>query len=116
MTTDTSLISAAPSPFNYLFNSPGTPLNKLVLSGIQAHNIENAQIFGYEFTLGGRGQIGPVGIQVSAGYSYNFGSALPVKGDTSDHYTTANFFSDAFKYNVQRVSDTTSATYHHLLA
>ena len=112
ITTDTSYLNHV---YSY-FQSPRTnPLNQQVLFGIQAHNIENAQIFGYEFTVGGRGQIGPVGITLGAGYSYNYGGKQPVKGDTSDHYTEANFFRDAFVYNVKRITDQNSDTYKHLL-
>jgi iron complex outermembrane receptor protein len=114
ITTDTSYLNNILGALSYA-NPPGAPLNQLSLFGIQAHNIENAQIFGYEFTIGGRGQIGPVGITVSMGYSYSYGSSIPIKGDTSDHYKESDFFRDAFKYNVQRVTDTASATYHHLL-
>ena len=89
------------------------PLNQQYLFGIQAHNIENAQIFGYEFTVGGRGRIGRVGISVSAGYSYNYGSNLPT--NDSSHYNLGNFFRDAFAYNVKRVSDPSTEAYKHLL-
>ena len=104
---------------NYLDNvsigksAVNVPLNQQYLFGIQAHNIENAQIFGYEFSIGGRGRIGPVGITVNAGYSYNYGSSLPTN-DTS-HYNLGNFFRDAFVYNVKRVSDPNTEAYKHLL-
>lgn len=111
ITTDTSYLNNV-----YVGKTPDqTPLNQKVLFGIQAHNIENAQIFGYELTLGGRGQIGKVGITLNAGYSYNYGSSVSPKGDTSNHYSLGNFFSDAFKYNVHRVQDQSSQAYKHLL-
>ncbi len=108
ITTDTSLlnhVAEVPSP-------GGTPLNQLNLFGIRARNIENAQIFGYEFTVGGRGQIGKVGITFNAGYSYNYGATT---GTSTAPYSEGQFFSDAFKYNVQRVTDTASVQYKHLL-
>ena len=109
ITTDTSFlnnVSIGQSAHN-------APLNQQYLFGIQAHNIENAQIFGYEFSVGGRGRIGPVGLTLNAGYSYNYGSSLPAN-DTS-HYTLGNFFRDAFVYNVHRVQDPNSDAYKHLL-
>jgi len=110
ITTDTSYLNNV----GIGKSATNAPLNQQYLFGIQAHNIENAQIFGYEFTFGGRGKIGPVGLSVSAGYSYNFGSSLP-SNDTS-HYTLGNFFRDAFVYNVKRVSDPNSEAYKHLLS
>jgi outer membrane cobalamin receptor len=111
ITTDTSYLNNV-FRVNQAFQSPpNVPLNQQNLFGIQAHNIGNTQVFGYEFTIGGRGRIGPVGISVSAGYSYNFGSSL---SDTSN-YKLGNFFRDAFTYNVKRVSDQASETYNHLL-
>ena len=113
ITTDTSLLNHIGIG---LSSPPGYPLNQLNLFGIRATNIENAQIFGYELSIGGRGQIGKVGISLNAGYSYSYGSS-PTSSDTSDHtkYTFGNFISDAFKYNVHRIVDQNSAAYKHLL-
>ena len=113
ITTDTSLLNHV----GIGLSSPsGYPLNQLNLFGIRAINIENAQIFGYELTVGGRGQIGKVGLTFNLGYSYSYGSS-PTSSDTSDHnkYTLGNFFSDAFKYNVHRITDQNSEAYKHLL-
>ena len=106
ITTDTSYLN------NVAHNKSdvNTPLNQQLLFGIHAQNIGTAQIFGYEFSIGGRGKIGPVGITMSAGYSYNYGS-----NDTSSHYTLGNFFRDAFVYNVKRVSDQSTDAYKNLL-
>jgi len=109
ITTDTSFLNNV----SIGQSAKNAPLNQQYLFGIQAHNIENAQIFGYEFSVGGRGKIGPVGLTVNAGYSYNYGSSLP-SNDTS-HYTLGNFFRDAFVYNVKRVQDPNSEAYKHLL-
>ncbi len=116
ITTDTSLLNHVyDDGFGLIRSDPRVPLNQQHLFGIQAHNVENAQVFGYEFTIGARGQIGKVGIQLGAGYSYSYGSMLPKAGDTADHYTAAVFFRDAFKYNVGRVYDMSSDAYKHLL-
>jgi outer membrane receptor protein involved in Fe transport len=116
ITTDSALLNNVYNDGFGLIKSPrNVPLNQQHIFGVQAHNIENAQVFGYEFTVGARGQIGKVGLTVGAGYSYSFGSKIPVKGDTSDHYTEAQFFKDAFNYNVKRVEDKKSDTYKHLL-
>lgn len=110
ITTDTSYLN---NVFSITKSPAGTPLNQDALFGIRARNIENAQIFGYEFTMGGRGKIGPVGLTFNFGYSYNYGSTLP-SGDTSG-YNLGNFFRDAFRYNVKRVDDPNSEAYKHLL-
>jgi iron complex outermembrane receptor protein len=108
ISTDTSLLNhIAEIP-----PSPGTALNQILLFGIRAQNIENAQIFGYEFTLGGRGRIGPVGLTLNAGYSYNYGATT---GNSSSPYSEANFFRDAFIYNVHRIQNPNTAAYQHLL-
>jgi iron complex outermembrane receptor protein len=75
--------------------------------GAKPLNIENARIAGYEIGLQTMGKIGPVGLQISAGYSYNYPSRKD--NDTgAAHYTTKEFIRDVFKYNGERVgaSDT----------
>lgn len=114
LTTDTTYLIHIFTPIGSP-PSRNTPLNQVNLFGIRARNLENAQVFGYEFTVGGRGRIGKVGLTFGAGYSYSYGSSLPASGDTSDHYNLGNFFKDAFKYNVRRVQDPNSEAYKHLL-
>lgn len=116
ITTDTNLLNHVyDDGFGLIRSDRRVPLNQQHLFGIQAHNVENAQVFGYEFSIGARGQIGKVGIQLAAGYSYSYGSMLRNAGDTSDHYTIGDFFKDAFKYNVNRVTDPATGAYKHLL-
>lgn len=109
ITTDTSLLD---NVLSYAKSPAGIPLNQQVLFGIRARNIENAQIFGYEFTVGGRGRIGKVGLTVSGGYSYNYGASM---GNGTSHYSEGDFFKDAFIYNVHRVQNPNTAAYQHLL-
>ena len=75
--------------------------------GAKALNIENARIAGYEIGLMTVGKIGPVGLNISGGYSYNYPSRKDSRTD-STHYTTKEFIRDVFKYNGERVgaSDT----------
>lgn len=108
ITTDTNYINHVfinPSP-------PGTPLNQLSLFGIRARNIENAQILGYEFTLGTRGRLGKVGLTMSGGYSYNYGATF---GAGLPAYSAGDFLHDAFYYNFHRVQDPNSNAFKHLL-
>ena len=114
ITTDTNYLNHIFVPIG---SAPAlnTPANQVNLFGIRARNLENAQIFGYELSAGGRGQIGKVGLTFGGGYSYSYGSSLPASGDTSDHYNIASFFRDAFKYNVHRIVDQNSEAYKHLL-
>ncbi len=82
------------------------------LLGPKAVNLENARIAGYEVGLMTAGKIGPVGININAGYTYNF----PTKKDNdtgSAHYTTQEFLHDMFAFNSKRID---SATMPHLLA
>lgn len=116
ITTDTAFLNNVYNDHIGLIKKPRqVPLSQQNLYGVQAHNIGNTQVFGYEITAGGRGQIGKVGLTVGLGYSYNFGSIIPVKGDPSDHYTEGQFFRDAFTFNSKRVEDKNSDTYKHLL-
>jgi hypothetical protein len=111
ITTDTSLLNHVAEN---LGSPVGTALNELALFGLRARNVEDAQIFGYEFTIGGKGQIGKVGLILNAGYSYNYGSSTtPVA--VGDHYSEGQFFRDAFTYNVHRIQDPNSEAYKHLL-
>lgn len=70
--------------------------------GPRALNVENARIAGYEISAISSGKIGPVGINLNAGYTYNFPGR---KGQLNDstNYTTAQFLRDMFVYNGKRV-------------
>lgn len=70
--------------------------------GPRALNVENARIGGYEIGLLSSGKIGPVGIKLNAGYTYNFPGK---KGNLNDStkYSTAQFLRDMFVYNGKRV-------------
>ncbi len=83
----------------------GYPLfnQKHELLGLKAVNVENARIAGYEIELGGMGSIGPVGVRLMAGYTYNW-PASDIKDSTGKStYSDAAFFRDMFKYNFKRV-------------
>lgn len=85
------------------------------LFGLKALNVEQARIAGYEISLAGTGKIGPVGVQLMAGYTYTW----PGKIDTdtgSRHYTTSEFFTDMFKYNFKKVGsdDTSKLLYYRI--
>jgi outer membrane receptor protein involved in Fe transport len=68
--------------------------------GPKALNVENARIAGYEVLLMSSGKLGPVGLSINAGYTYNF----PTRKDTSN-YSTGQMLRDAFTYNAKRVKD-----------
>ncbi len=78
------------------------PQNSGLVLGPKPLNVENARIAGYEIGVISAGKIGPVGLQINAGYTYNF----PGKKDNdtgSSHYSTKEFLRDMFVYNVKRV-------------
>ncbi len=94
-----------PDSLEFPFGAPNT------IIGAKPLNIENARIAGYEIGVGTSGKLGPVGLQISGGYSYNF----PSKKDNdtgSAHYSTAAFLRDVFKFNGKRVGPEDTA---HLL-
>ncbi|MCX6197670.1 MAG: TonB-dependent receptor [Bacteroidetes bacterium] len=91
---------------------PGVPGQ---LFGLRALNVEQARIAGYEIGLAGTGKIGPVGVQLMAGYTYTW----PGKFDHdtgSNHYTTSEFFKDIFVYNFKKVGveDTNKLLYYRI--
>lgn len=91
---------------------PGLPGQ---LFGLRALNVEQARIAGYEIGLAGSGKIGPVGVQLMAGYTYTWPGK--VDHDTgSNHYSTSEFFKDIFVYNFKKVGveDTSKLLYYRM--
>lgn len=71
--------------------------------GPRAVNVEASRNAGYEIGVMSAGKIGPVGINLTAGYTYNF----PAKKDNNtgdSHYSTKEYFRDFFVYNGKRIS------------
>jgi iron complex outermembrane receptor protein len=87
----------SPSDTGY---NPGDSEPSLI--GIKALNVENARIAGYEASIMGKGNIGPVGVQILAGYTYNFPSKSGVV-DSTGRFKLDQFFKDLFTYNTKRV-------------
>lgn len=48
------------------------PLAPENIIGLRAANLENARVAGYEISIASQGKIGPVGVQVLAGYTYTY--------------------------------------------
>lgn len=86
-----------PDSAEFPFNGSGKVL------GARPINIENARIAGYEVGLMTTGNIGPVGLQFTGGYSYNF-PTKKTAANASDAYSTKEFIRDLFKYNGKRVA------------
>ncbi|HLP18921.1 MAG TPA: TonB-dependent receptor [Chitinophagales bacterium] len=77
--------------------------------GPRALNVDAARVAGYEIAVLSTGKIGPVGINLTAGYTYNF----PTRKDnyTGDaHYTTKEYMRDFFVYNGKRVATDDTAS------
>lgn len=81
--------------------------------GLRAFNIEDAKIAGYELGLAGNGKIGPVGVQILAGYTYTWPGQNNPDSTGRSSYSTREFFRDMFKYNFRKVDD--SLTLERLL-
>ena len=69
--------------------------------GLKPLNIENTRIAGYELTIAGSGNMGPLGVKILAGYNYSWPGVDPPAG--SPKYTTGQFIKDMFYYNFHRV-------------
>lgn len=90
---------------------PGIP----VAAGLKPFNVEKARVAGYEFSIGGKGNIGPVEIRTLMGYTYT----LPANLNQSDVVESVNnpenqpgdeslrkvgnYMSDFFKYMFKRI-------------
>ncbi len=82
---------------------PTSPSGRII--GIRAINISNAKIAGYELSLSGKGNIGPVGIQTLAGYTYTWPGQDDVDSTGKRSYKTGEFLRDMFVYNFKRPGD-----------
>ena len=88
-----------PDSLEFLYPSPQRSPNVV---GIKALNVENARVAGYEVSILGKGNIGPVGIQLLAGYTYNFPGKSNSQ-DTTGNFKTGKYIKDLFEYNVKKV-------------
>jgi outer membrane receptor protein involved in Fe transport len=86
-------------PDSVEFPFPGS--NKIL--GARPLNYESARVAGYEVGLMTTGKLGPVGLQFTGGYSYNFPSKKS-DANAADKYTAGEYIRDLFKYNTQRVT------------
>jgi iron complex outermembrane receptor protein len=102
-------------PDSLIFN-PGHLANPPnVVLGPKPLNVENARIAGYEVGLISQGKIGPVGLKINAGYTYNFPTAKD--NDTgAAHYSTGQFIKDMFAYNGRRIDTSSPDVNSRLLA
>lgn len=80
--------------------APGSPSGRIL--GIRAINLNNAKIAGYELSISGKGDIGPVGIQLLAGYNYTWPGQDNVDSTGSRTYSIGSFLKDMFVYNFKR--------------
>lgn len=71
--------------------------------GLRALNIENARVAGYEIGLAGAGKIGPVGVQINAGYTYNWPGKAERDSAGNASYPIGTFIKDMFYYNFHKV-------------
>jgi outer membrane receptor protein involved in Fe transport len=90
---------------------PGIP----IAAGLKPFNVEKARVAGYELSVGGKGQIGPVEIRTLMGYTYT----LPANLNDSDVQESisnpenqpgdenlrkaGNYMADFFKYMFKRI-------------
>ncbi len=94
-----------PDSLDFLYPGSGQ------LLGIKPINIENARLGGYELDLITNGKLGPVGVDILAGYTYTYPTSMV---DTPGSYNLGDFWRDMFKYNFTRITDPTAQS--HLLS
>ncbi len=85
------------------------------LLGLKALNVENARVAGYEIELAGQGNIGPIGLRLLTGYTYNWPGSDVHDSTGKSSYPIGDFFRDMFKYNFKRVEQTDTAVMNNLL-
>jgi len=73
--------------------------------GLKPLNIENTRVAGYELSLAGAGNIGPVGIKLLVGYTYTW----PGMQSAGQNYPVGQFIKDMFDYNFKRVGSNDTA-------
>ncbi len=74
------------------------------LLGPKPFNVLTARVAGYEISLSSDGKVGPVGIRMMAGYTYNYPHTIG--GAENAGYTTGDYIHDLFYYNFHRVPNT----------
>lgn len=74
------------------------------LLGPRPFNVLSARVAGYELELISSGKIGPVGVRMDAGYTYNYPRSLG--GPENAGYTTGDYLRDLFKYNFEKIPTT----------
>ncbi len=69
--------------------------------GLYPENVSNALVTGYEFGVASRGSIGPLGLTMLVGYTYNY----PVNLDSAKSYGAGQYLEEFFKYMGQRMQE-----------
>lgn len=77
-----------------------------MLIGLKPLNVEQARIFGWEATLAGQGNIGPIGTQTLIGYTYSYPGNL----QDSLKVNAGQFLKDAFVNFGKRITDDADAS------
>jgi iron complex outermembrane receptor protein len=79
-----------------------------MIIGLRASNLENARVVGYEISFASQGKIGPVGLQVLAGYTYTYPVvAKDTTSNSSDNINhMGNFLKKFFELNYRRPTET----------
>lgn len=91
-----------PDSLEFLYPSP---FYKDLVLGLKPRNIEDARLFGYEATIVTQGKIGPVGIQMLAGYTYTYPGqrGLVDSAGNVQSFKLGPFLRDAFASNFKRI-------------
>lgn len=88
-----------------IYNNEGALLvstldtGKLFFVGLNPINVKKAKVLGYEASIMGEGEIGPIGIRTLMGYTY----AYPGNLEQDSTITTGQFIKDAFHYMFNRL-------------
>ena len=67
--------------------------------GLKPFNVGSTKVAGYEVSISGAGNMGPVGLKLLMGYTYTYPGETPAGGS----YPINQFMKDVFTYNVKRV-------------
>jgi len=74
--------------------------------GLKPFNIQSTRVAGYEISLAGQGNMGPLGVRLLAGYTYTY----PGEQTPGQSYPIDQFLKDVFTYNFKRVPSAFAAT------
>ena len=81
------------------------PPNSGELLGLRGSNVAEARIAGYEVGFKSGGPLGPITLNLMAGYTYTWPTQVLLNAEGKNTYSLGQDLSDMFKYTYTRITD-----------